>query len=257
MPAAQAGSRLGWPLPHPSGRTRTQRGHRCPRGSRRIKADSSNSSSKEPWPSVGTGCTWAWGSLGGRAEAPWREARAWQHRVCGGLDQALPARREQCREGRRALQGRRGLGAARGLIHGTHTAPPAAPRGPQLGAGPYPASCSGDGGITVARWPGWQSSQRGYSPSGTQEAPGIALRGGRIQPLDPGAGAMALLMHAPPHRIVPSMLGLSGPGSLGHSRAGLGPRSASHLPVPPGLLAPPSRSQAKAQQLDFSFCDSM
>lgn len=109
----------------------------------------------------------------------------------------------------------------------------------------------------MARWPGWQSSQRGYSPSGTQEAPGIAPQGSRIQPLDPGTGAMALLMHAPLRRIVPSMLGLSEPGSFGHSRAGLGPRFASCLPVPPGLLAPPSHSQAKAQQLDFSFCDSM
>lgn len=146
------------------------------------------------------------GQPGGRAEAPWREARARQHRECGGLDQALPAGREQCRE-QEWLQGRRGLEAAGGLIHGTHTAPPAASRGPQLGVGPYPASCSGDGGITVARWPGWQSSQRGYSPSGSQEAPGIAPQGSRIQPLDPGAGAMALLMHAPLRCIVPSMLG--------------------------------------------------
>lgn len=34
--------------------------------------------------SVGTGWTQPWGSLGGRAEAPWREARAWQHRGRGG-----------------------------------------------------------------------------------------------------------------------------------------------------------------------------
>lgn len=73
-------------------------------------------------------------------------------------------------------------------------------------------------------------------------------QGSRIQPLDPSTGVMSLLVRAPFCRIVPSMLGLSFwfPWAL-EGR------------IWPLLYhpAPPSCSQAKAQQLDFFFCDSM
>lgn len=109
----------------------------------------------------------------------------------------------------------------------------------------------------MTRWPGWQSSHRGDSPTGTHQAPGIALQRSSIRPPDRDTGMVALFVHAPLRCIVLSTFGLSEPGSLGRLMAGLGPCSASQLPVAPGLPVPPSHSQAKAQQLDFFFCDSM
>lgn len=114
--------------------------------------------------SVGTGWTQPWGSLGAELRLPGGKPEPGSTGdVEAGSD---PFRRTRAvpRAGTAAGEERTG-GCTK--AHPWHTRNPSS-RSQEPSASCGAVSCSADGGTTMARWPGWQSSHRGYSPSSTQ-----------------------------------------------------------------------------------------